>query len=98
MEDNSKSIERNLNKLFQKMVIEKYPEYFTQCDISVSYVEEDEDTAVPYYAIFLELEAKSIDGVEEFRRKVGVPLIRYFKGIVKYVQPHNFLFDYDLRF
>ena len=98
MEDNSKSIERNLNKLFQKMVIEKYPEYFTQSDISVSYVEEDEDTTVPYYAIFLELEAKSIDGVEEFRQKVGVPLIMYFKGIVKYVIPHNFLFDYDLRF
>jgi hypothetical protein len=98
MEDNSKSIERNLNKLFQKMVIEKYPEYFTQCDISVSYVEEDEDTTVPYYAIFLELEAKSVDGVEEFRRKVGVPLIMYFKGIVKYVIPHNFLFDYELRF
>ena len=66
MEDNSKSIEHNLNKLFQKMLIERYPEHFTQCDISVSYVEEDEDTTVPYYAIFLELVSKSIDDVENF--------------------------------
>jgi hypothetical protein len=98
MEDNSKSIEHNLNKLFQKMVIEKYPEYFTQSDFSVSYVDDDEDSTNPYYAIFLELVSKSIDDVEEFRRKVGVPLIMYFKGIVKYVIPHNFLFDYELRF
>lgn len=97
MEDNSKSIEHNLNKLFQKMLIERYPEHFTQCDISVSYVEEDEDTAVPYYAIFLELVSKSIDDVEKFRYRVGVPLIIYFKDIVKYVQPYNFLFDYDIH-
>ena len=84
MEDNSKSIEHNLNKLFQKMVIEKYPEYFTQSDFSVSYVDDDEDSTNPYYAIFLEklrIERKIIDFKHE-------PKCFWFEGIKRGVRSY----------
>lgn len=99
MEDNSQNVERNLNKLFEKMYAEKYPDLIDYGVFTVTYHHKgyDYDDSGSYYEIHLAIHMKpNVGGYHGFAKKLGVKSadLRWsFKDMVKYVQPYNMDFD-----
>lgn len=103
MEDNSQNVERNLNKLFEKMYTDKYPDLIYYGVFTVTYRPEgyDYDSSGSWYEINLTIHLKpNVGGYHGFAKKLGVKsadLPWFFGNMVKYVQPYNMDFDLTIH-
>lgn len=103
MEDNSQNVERNLNKLFEKMYDDKYPDLIDYGVFTVTYRPENYEylRSGDWYEIHLAIHLKpNVGGYHGFAKKLGVKsadLIGVFKDMVKYVQPYNMWFDLTIH-
>lgn len=103
MEDNSQNVELNLNKLFEKMYVDKYPNLIDYGVFTVTYHSEgyDYNDNGSYYEIHLAIHLKpNVGGYHGFAKKLGVKsadLPWFFGNMVKYVQPYNMDFDLTIH-
>ena len=97
MEDNSQNVERNLNKLFEKMYVDKYPDLIDYAVFTVTYTPLYEGSE-PYYDIHLDIILNPNNGgYHGFAKKLNLKsadLHGFFKNFVKYIQPFNMSFDF----
>ena len=99
MENNSEIIEYNLNKLFKKMYLEKYPSVFESGYFVVIYNDGKLEETSPYYEIDLFLILNLEHDIKRILKiKSENSIHSYFKKIVKYVQAYNFIFDIHIKY
>ena len=103
MENNSQNVDRNLNKLFEKMYADKYPDLINYGVFTVTYRPKgyEYDNSGSYYEIHLAIHLKpNVGGYHGFAKKLGVKskdLRWFFVDMVKYVQPYNMDFDLTIH-
>ena len=103
MENNSQNVERNLNKLFEKMYADKYPDLINYGVFTVTYRPKghEYDDSGLYYDIHLDIHLNPNNGgYHGFAKKLNLKsadLHGFFRNFVKYIQPFNMSFDFTIH-